>query len=273
MMLAARVDGTAVTDNWSGIGIENRGFQYGDGLFETAALIGGRVRFLDGHLSRLQHGCERLSIPMPQSDLLAQEIAQVTAGHERGVVKVIVTRGAGGRGYRPVDGVASKRVVALYSAPESLAADVGIEIRWCTTRCARNAQLAGMKHLNRLEQVLAQAEWRDAAIAEGLMTDTEGELVSGTSSNVFLVIEGVLVTPDLRYAGVAGVMRGQVLKIAQAQDWHCEERAVWPEEVMHATEVFVTNAVRGIRPVLKLGERHWNVGSVTRGIASALGLW
>lgn len=272
MMLAAQVDGVAVADGF-GISIEDRGLQYGDGLFETAALVAGRVRFLQDHLARLQHGCGRLHISTPALDLLEHEISQVTAGHERGVVKIIVTRGAGGRGYRPAEGLDPTRIVALFPAPEAVRPDTGIEVRWCATRCARNAQLAGMKHLNRLEQVLAQAEWRDPGIAEGLMMDTEGEVVSATSSNVFLVVDGVLITPDLRYAGVSGIMRRQVLMTARARGWLSEERAVWPEDVTHATEIFITNAVRGIRPIIKLGERHWQVGSVTREIASTLGVW
>jgi 4-amino-4-deoxychorismate lyase len=205
--------------------------------------------------------------------LFEREISLISAGHDRGIVKLIVTRGAGGRGYRPAEGLAATRIVALFSAPEPERPDAGIEVRWCSTRCARNAQLAGLKHLNRLEQVLAQSEWRDPTIAEGLMMDTEGEVVSATSSNLFVVIDRVLVTPDVRYAGIAGIMRGQVLQTARALGWLCEERSVWPEEVMQATEVFLTNAVRGVRPVIELGERHWSVGSVTREIANALGLW
>jgi 4-amino-4-deoxychorismate lyase len=273
MMLAARVNGVSVSGGSPSISIEDRGLQYGDGLFETAALLQGQVRFLDDHLIRLQHGCERLGIATPASDLIAHDISQVMAGHNSGVMKLIVTRGAGGRGYRPAEELTATRIVALFPPPEPARAEAGIEVRWCITRYARNAQLAGMKHLNRLEQVLAQSEWRDPTIAEGLMMDTEGEVVSATSSNLFLVIDGILVTPDVRYAGVAGILRGQVLKTARAQGWLCEERSVWPEEVMNATEVFVTNAVRGVRPVIKLAERHWSVGVVTREIANALSLW
>ncbi|MDY6946605.1 MAG: aminodeoxychorismate lyase, partial [Pseudomonadota bacterium] len=190
---------------------DDRGFQYGDGLFETTLLIHRRVRFLDDHLQRLFAGCARLGIAAPDEQTLRTEIAQVTADTERGVLKIIVTRGSGGRGYRP-SATSSTRVVVLHRlVPTPRGA---LSLRWCDIRLGRNARLAGIKHLNRLEQVLAQSEWRQGDADEGLMLDTEGEVVCATSANVFAVRDGVLITPDLRFCGVQGVMRAQVLKAA-----------------------------------------------------------
>ena len=140
--------------------------------------------------------------------MLRSDVQRLSGSAERGVLKIVVTRGIGPRGYRPPPRSQTTRIVALYPAPAPPPA-TRLALRWCETRLGRNARLAGIKHLNRLEQVLAQAEWDDEAIDEGLMLDTEGELVSGTASNVFLVREGVLVTPDLRFCGVLGVMRAR----------------------------------------------------------------
>jgi 4-amino-4-deoxychorismate lyase len=127
-----------------------------------------------------------------------------------------------------------------------------------------------MKHLNRLEQVLAQNEWQDLHIAEGLMLDTEGELVCGTSSNVFVVRNGALLTPDLRFSGVRGVMRAQVLRAARQLGWTSSEEPLWPHDLDDASEVFVTNAVRGIRSVAALEDRRWESTAVARQLRQVL---
>lgn len=249
---------------------DDRGFQYGDGLFETALLVNGRVRFIDAHFERLFGGCARLGITAPDRETLLREVAQVTAGVDRGVLKIIVTRGSGGRGYRPGSAMASNRVVALH--PFSPAPHGALRLRWCDIRLGRNARLAGMKHLNRLEHVLAQSEWREGEADEGLMLDTEGEVVCATSANVFAVRDGALITPDLRFCGVQGVMRAQVLKAAAQLRLSVSEAPMWPHDLETANEVFITNAVRGIRSVASLDSLQWSETSVATRLANALSL-
>jgi 4-amino-4-deoxychorismate lyase len=252
------------------IAADDRGFQYGDGLFETALLVGGSVRFLDDHVERLFTGCDRLGIAPPEEQTLRSEIAQVTAGAERGVLKVIVTRGSGGRGYRPSHVMSSTRVVALH--PLNPAPKGSLRLRWCDIRLGRNARLAGIKHLNRLEQVLAQSEWREGEADEALMLDTEGEVVCATSANVFAVRDGALITPDLRFCGVHGVMRAQVLKAAAKLRLAVSEEPLWPHDIETANEVFITNAVRGIRSVASLDSLQWSETGVATRLANALSL-
>jgi len=249
---------------------DDRGFQYGDGLFETALLVKGRVRFIDAHCQRLFSGCARLGIAPPDRASLLREIAQVTAGADRGVLKIIVTRGAGGRGYRPGPAMSSNRVVSLH--PFNPVPHGALRLRWCDIRLGRNARLAGIKHLNRLEQVLAQSEWRDGEADEGLMLDTEGEVVCATSANVFAVREGALVTPDLRFCGVQGVMRAQVIKAAAKLKLAVSEEPLWPHDLEMASEVFITNAVRGIRSVALLDSLRWSETDVATRLATALAL-
>ncbi len=252
----------------------DRGFHYGDGLFETALLRAGRVRFLEDHLDRLRRGCEQLGIDTPPHSGVLADIERVTHAARDGVLKIILSRGSGRRGYRP-DGPQSAteqrttRFVALYAAPAQPDRRE-ITLRWCDTRLGRNARLAGIKHLNRLEQVLAQAEWRDERIEEGLMLDTEGELVCGTASNVFIVRDGVLATPDLRFCGVRGIMRAQVIKAAAQLGLTLAEEPLWPHDLERASEVFVTNAVRGIRYARALGPLRFADAPVARRISALL---
>jgi 4-amino-4-deoxychorismate lyase len=271
MLIAALIDGLTVNDANRALSIEDRGLSYGDGLFETMALRGGAVRFLDEHLARLRLGCERLKFRVPPETTLRNDIAALTRGHSEGIVKLIVTRGMGGRGYRGDAALTATRIALLYPPLHGETSN-GIRLRWCATRLARNSLLAGIKHLNRLEQVLAQSEWSDAEIAEGLMLDTEGEVISATASNVFIVNDGVLMTPDLRFSGVCGVLRQHVLLTASKIGLVVEERALRPEDLLGATECFVTNALRGIRPVVALDERCWPIGHVTKRLMAELTL-
>lgn len=274
MSIALLIDGHPPADRHRALAADDRGLHYGDGLFETALLHGGRVRHLDDHLDRLSWGCDRLRIACPERQVLIRDIALVTQGHGEGVLKITVTRGPGGRGYRAPERQKPTRIVALHSAPERPAdPSTGITVRWCSSRLARSSMLAGLKHLNRLEQVLAQSEWEDTTIAEGLLFDTEGELVSATAGNLFLVREGQLVTPDLRYCGIRGVMRGRVIVTAMEAGMPVEEQPLWATDLEAADEVFITNAVRGIRPVGRLETREWATGPLTRQLAAALDLW
>lgn len=271
MTLAILVNGVAPADIAHAIAANDRGLHYGDGVFETALLIDGRVRFLDDHLQRLRDGCERLAIGVPDRATLLSEITHVTGVLRSGVLKIIVTRGPGTRGYRPGKEIDATRVVALYAAPEP-ASSRDIALRWCETRLGRNARLAGLKHLNRLEQVLAQAEWQDESIDEGLMLDTEGELVCATAGNVFIVREGAVVTPDLRFCGVRGIMRTRVLRAASQLRIPTSEEPMWPYDLEAASEVFVTNAVRGIRSAAALGPLRWSGAPVADRLKAALQL-
>lgn len=271
MTAAVLVNGISPADPLQALAVEDRGFHYGDGVFETALLTHGRVRWLEQHLRRLAFGCERLGIAAPDVAALRSDVQRLSGSAERAVLKIVVSRGIGPRSYRPSSRAKTTRVVALYPAPLP-PPTTRLVLRWCETRLGRNARLAGIKHLNRLEQVLAQAEWHDDTIVDGLMLDTEGELVSGTANNVFLVREGVLITPDLRYCGVLGIMRAEVLRIAKELGIAVSEEPLWPHDVEAASEVFLTNAVRGIRSVTELGSLHWNGAPVAERLRKALDL-
>lgn len=239
----------------------DRGLQYGDGLFETMAVRDGRARFVEWHLGRLAEGARRLALPLPDQDRLLGQIAAAWP-RGRGVVKLIWTRGPAGRGYRPQAAAEPTCIAAGFEWPVWPAAawSEGVRLRICRTRLGRNPALAGLKHLNRLEQVLARAEWDDARIPEGLMLDDRGHAISGTQSNLFAVIDGQIVTPALDQCGVAGVMRRAFCSWAVDQASAVVERGIRPEELGTAAEIFVTNALIGAWPVCEIAGKRLPAG-------------
>ncbi|MBS0571569.1 MAG: aminodeoxychorismate lyase [Proteobacteria bacterium] len=243
---------------------DDRGVCYGDGLFETIRFACGRAPLWDRHMARLAEGGARLALPVPDASVFAREAAAVCAGLDRAVVRLTLTRGTGARGYAPPASPRPTRVVFAGPAPE-IAPDCyhrGVRVRRCDLRLSEQPRLAGIKHLNRLENVLARAEWSDPSIAEGLLCDAQQRVIGATAANVFAVSAGRLVTPRLDRCGVAGVARAQVLA------WHGggEQRDLEMRELMQADEVFLSNAVRGIVPVAALDERRWPVGPVTQAL-------
>ena len=247
----------------AGLDPADRGLQYGDGLFETMAIRDGRVRFFDWHLERLADGARRLALRLPDREELRAQVMR-TRPEGAGVVKLIVTRGVGGRGYRAEAGIGPTLVTAGYDWPAwpASAWTDGIRLRYCSTRLARNPALAGIKHLNRLEQVLARGEWDDERIAEGLMLDDLGQVICGTQSNLFAVVGGEIVTPPVDQCGVAGIMRRAF------RDWSHDHAAavivgaLRPEDLAAASELLVTNALIGAWPVRELAGRSVPPGSL-----------
>jgi 4-amino-4-deoxychorismate lyase len=252
------------------ISAADRGLQYGDGLFETMAVVRGQPRFWQAHVDRLTTGCERLGLPVTPQSVLLREVRTVSAGQQRCVVKIILTRGRSGRGYAPAREVDTNRIVSAYAWPldPGNLVETGIRTRICDLRLALQPALAGIKHLNRLEQVMARAEWEDRSIHEGILLDREDYLVSAISSNIFLLHSGRLLTPRLDRCGVRGVMRGAILGAFRE---HCEQRRIPLDMLSEADEVFVCNAVRGIFPVTRIDHWEYPIGDVTREIQEWLG--
>ena len=250
----------------------DRGLAYGDGLFRTIRVAGGKPTLWDRHVAHLADGCKRLGIPMVDPGVLAADGASLFADGGDGVLKIIVTRGVGGRGYRPPESPAPTRVVARFPLPPAptLLANGGVRVRLCTTRVAIQPATAGIKTLNRLDQVLARAEWSEADIFEGLMLDTEGFVVGGTMSNLFLVIGGHLYTPAIDRAGIAGVMRSAVLDAARPAGIDVNEGRLSVSTLAQADEAFLTNGVIGVVPIGDLIGHALAVGRITQRLQKAI---
>lgn len=250
---------------------DDRGLAYGDGLFETMRAHRGDVPWWEAHWARLAQGAARLGLPLPDPAQVRAEAGALLAGDDA-VLKLVVTRGSGGRGYAPPGDVTPVWLLSRHPLPPA-APEEGIVLRWCRTALALQPALAGMKHCNRLEQVLARREWDEPGSAdrdadEGLMCSTEGDVVCVTAGNLFALRGGRWHTPPVDRCGVAGVCRAWLVPRTQAVVVRLS-----PEDVERAEALFVCNAVRGILPVARLGRRRWPphpaVDALRRALADA----
>ena len=268
-----RIDGEPAAVADAGVPVLERGLHYGDGVFETIACIDGVPRLLERHLRRLRLGCQRLGFDPVDAAALAREVRELALGTSQAVIKLLLTRGtAAARGYAITGRERTRRISLRYAwRPEDPARlEEGVRVRFATLRLGENPALAGIKHCNRLEQVLARREWTDPAIAEALMFSRSGALVSGTMSNVFLVRESKLLTPLIDQCGVAGIMRGLVLELAAAHGISAQECRLEGAQADSADELFLTNALTGIRPVGELAGVRRVPGPVTRALQEKL---
>lgn len=257
----------------TGVDPADRGLAYGDGLFETMGAADGHVRWLDYHLERLLGGCRRLAIEPPDPELLRAEIAAQCPRSGRFIVKLIVTRGSGERGYRPPEAPETTRILGISKWHDypSTHYSRGIRVRVCEVRIGVSPALAGLKHLCRLEQVLAHLELREHDVEQGLLLDTSGYVVGGSSSNVFAVRGKDLFTPATTRNGVAGVMRRVVLENARQTGLTPHEAELTLRDLETADELFMANSLFGIWPVARLDERVLATGPATRRLMQHLG--
>lgn len=260
MSVTCWVDGVVQSE----VDVRDRGLAYGDGLFETIKVLDGRALLLDRHILRMREGAHRLVLPDDAIDLLLDEL-DVIILPDAGVLKLVVTRGAGGRGYAISEDLQPRRIIMLSALPDfGEAAEQGIKSRICDLRLGLNPALAGIKHLNRLEQVMARNEWSDPTIREGIVLDYEGYVAEGTMSNVFWVKNGALYTPELSRCGVRGIARNLLLERLAEQAIPVFEGDYTPDQLFTADEVFVSNSLIDVWPVTQLGTHLFEVGPVTR---------
>lgn len=237
----------------------DRGFTYGDGVFETCKLHNAKIPLWDLHKDRLLNSCAKLSIPVALDVIESQLESLITIlaveDSRNAVVKITVTRGQSGRGYRFLDAIEPTIVIGIFSVltyPPTNFSE-GVSVRLCKQRLSCNSSLAGLKHLNRLEQVLARSEWQDDSIAEGILLDTQNNLIEAVFSNIFLISNGQLQTPDLSEAGVAGVMRRFIIEtIAPKVGLKVEIKKLSLDELLNADAVFLCNSLYGIWPVQRM---------------------
>lgn len=255
------------------VSVHSRALHYGDGLFETLRVHAGRPEYLARHLSRMRAGCERLGIGAVDWRQLDAQLKSTLGETPEGVLKIILVRGSSGRGYATSGNVRPDLVTCLYppATDRSDHARKGVTLGICSTRLAHQPLLAGIKHLNRLEQVLARNEWQGAGPDEALLLDVAGRVVEGTMSNLFLVRDGQLLTPDLSLCGVSGILRSVLLDLAAANGLDSVVTTLSPADVLSADEVFVCNSLVGIWPVVSLaGQGEFQIGPLTRQFQAAL---
>lgn len=241
------------------IAVLDRGLMYGDGVFRTVRLEAGQAVWWQDHLAKLAADCTRLGLACPSAEQWQADLQRLTVQRPDGALKLMVTRGVGSRGYQLPQPARPTRIALLAPLPEwpaSLWQD-GVAVRVCDLRLGRQPRLAGVKHLNRLENVLARAEWDDPDIREGLLLAEDGRVISGVSSNLFIYRNGQLLTPRLDDCGVAGVARGHVLQAAAARGLTVREQDLTLDDVLAAEGVWLTNSLIRLWRVARLGERVW----------------
>ncbi len=256
--------------------LDSRALQYGDGLFETIAIRDSKPRLWTLHVERLLSGCGRLGIKAPDADVLIEQLAHAlqssTVDTQYALAKIIVSAGSGHRGYRRSEDGSSDSLIGIFEAapPHADFLRHGVVTRLCETIIAVQPALAGIKSLNRLEQVLARKEWQDPDVFEGLMCDTDGQLICGTMSNVFVIHGGSVSTPALDRCGVAGVMRRHVIDTLSGNGLAVAVCDISWDQFLSADEVFLSNSQFGVLPVRTCDEQQWQVGTLSTNILSLM---
>jgi 4-amino-4-deoxychorismate lyase len=227
-------------------------------------------------MERLARGCERLSIAMPAEEFLIDgfgaALKQSGLAENPCLAKLVLTAGEGRRGYGRAYADTPSICYGVFAATQLPVESYrsGIETLICNTRLAVNSATAGLKTLNRLEQVLAQSEFAGTGVFEGLTMDGDGNIICGTMSNLFVVHEGKLSTPSLARCGVEGVMRKHVLTILAEQGIHTGIRSITLADMHSSDEIFLCNSQFGVLPVRRCTETRWPVGEVTKKVMAIL---
>jgi 4-amino-4-deoxychorismate lyase len=255
-----------------GISPMDRGFAYGDGVFRTLPMRNGKLKDWELHYRRLQSDCAVLKIACPPEAQWLDDIRQLSKGVDEAVFKLMVTRGESGRGYA-VPPVAQPNRVVIQSPfpvyPATYDSD-GVGLHLCQLRLAEQPKLAGIKHLNRLENVLARMEWVEATYAEGLLLDASGNVIECTMSNLFMRRGNVLVTPDLTRCGVAGVTRQRILDQAGMLGLQAEVARFDLATLQTADEVVICNSLLGVWQVRSIEKKSWPKGDLAQQLREAL---
>ena len=260
------VNGTAADS----IPATDRGLAYGDGVFRTVRALNGEPLHWRKQFNKLADDCARMNIPCPAGTLLLSEARAVVRNQSHAAIKITITRGTGARGYAPPVPATPLRVVASTMFQPLTTASEGVTARICNLRLGHQPAYAGVKHLNRLENVLARAEWRDPAIHEGLLLDQQDLVIGGTMTNLFIVENKKLFTPLLDNCGVAGVTRSRLLALAQNLEIPCQIEPLPLQRVLDAEEVFFSNSLIGVWPLIAVEKQTWTVGPVTAALRNAL---
>lgn len=252
------IDGQIVAADEARVSVFDRGFLYGDSVFETIRTYDGQPFELEAHLSRLARSAELVAIELPVSlTQLGQEIISVVgqAGNSESYIRLMITRGAGELGLAPELSLAPLRVVLVMplTPPPEKNYREGIDVISVQTQRATDASdTAGAKVGNYLASVLAMKQAALAGAKEALILDQAGRVVEGASSNIFLVKQGRLVTPPESAGILPGITRANLLLVAAREHISVEFKEIELRDVLSADEVFISSSIREILPVVRV---------------------
>ena len=259
----------------------DRGFAYGDGVFRTMKMVGGLPDNWPLHYQKLVADCAAINIVCPSAELLMSDLQQLfspidLSENQLAIAKIIITRGEGNRGYTPPAITAPMRVVTQSAMPQypDIRFSEGVSLTVCATRLAPQAKLAGIKHLNRLENVLARMEWTDAhmtnGIADGIMLDGVGNVIECTSANIFARFGDTIITPSLHLCGVAGITRQRIIDLAHTLSLKAKVEVIDLPTLLSADEVIICNSLYSAWQVKSIQEKTIKTGMLAANIRTAL---
>ena len=256
------------------INIKDRAVQYGDGVFETIAVKENLLEFWKEHYHRLNKGCKILKIRCPSELFLRNEIFKFLEKikKKKFVLKIIISRGEGGRGYNPPKKANPTRIMGVYDWPNYPEKNLekGIIMGVCKTRISTQPYLSKIKHLNRLEQIIARSEWQKKSISESLMLDFNDYVIEGTTSNVFGVKKNIFYTPLVKLSGIEGIIRNVILKILKKKKERYKEKNIKLKELLNFDEIFICNSIFGIWPVKQILNKKFLIGKKTKELINHL---
>ena len=253
----------------------DRGFAYGDGVFRTIKMVGGLPEHWPLHYQKLVADCAAINIVCPSAEILMDDLSQLFSDDAQitdkvAVAKIIITRGEGNRGYTPPAITAPMRVVLRSDMPEYPQARFtdGVNLTVCETRLATQPKLAGIKHLNRLENVLARMEWHGAHvtndIAEGIMLDMQGNVIECTAANIFARFGDTLITPSLHQCGIAGITRQRIIELAHTLSLKVSIETFNLEKLLAADEVIICSSLYGAWQVNQINQKNIQTAGLSR---------
>ena len=250
------------------INIKDRVVQYGDGVFETIAVKKNSVEFWKEHYRRLSQGCRVLKIKCPSELFLRKEITNFLKKikKKKFVLKLIISRGEGGRGYKPPKNMKPTRILGAYDWPHypEINYKKGIKIGICKSKIGFQPFLSKIKHLNRLEQVIARSEWETKKITESIMLDFNDNVIEGTMSNIFGIKKNIFYTPLIQFSGVEGVMRNVILKLLKKRKEKYKIKKITMKELLSFDEIFICNSIFGIWSVRQISNKKFPFGKKTQ---------
>ena len=255
----------------------DRGFAYGDGVFRTLVMRNGVPESWPQHYQKLVADCAVINIVCPSAELLMSDLQQLflidTQSEENSsVAKIIITRGEGNRGYTPPPITAPMRVVTkspMPEYPETRFTD-GVNLTVCETRLAAQPLLAGIKSLNRLENVLARMEWNSPDIADGILLDANDNVIECTAANIFARFSNTLITPSLTQCGIAGITRQRIIELAHTLSLKISIETFSLEKLLMADEVIICSSLYGAWQVRSILEKKVNADGLAANIRAAL---
>jgi branched-chain amino acid aminotransferase len=269
MSTVVMIDGVLRSEQDASVSVFDRGFLYGDSVFETLRTYGGEPFALEEHLERLEWSAERVHITPPcDRACLMREVRELLhhARNEESLIRVMITRGVAPLGLDPeLAGTATRVIiVAPLRAPPEQAYSAGVRvITYRTQRLADATDAAGAKIGNYLVAILAIREAKQRSAVEALIIDARDQVIEGTSSNLFAVVDGALLTPPEASGILPGITRGRVIALALGLKVRVEYRSLELSELLRADEVFISSTVREIFPVVSIDDRP--IGSGTPG--------